>query len=211
MRCRTTTAFPSKVRIQEVPFTKIGRNTVQSTFMRTSLLLAYKSVRTLRRVGLDYATPAPLASQCSWWRPRRETRPFSLRLPPPSQSHPAPEVRQDFACHTSGWPREIRRGLLAAPRDLGGPLAGTADWVRVGEKSGGEASVFLRPLPGPPPYSVPGLAGVAGRASHRTHVENEAGRPAEELGRTPMGRISLDVTLHIISHLSCRRRPSQIG
>jgi len=47
---------------------------------------------------------------------------------------PAPEVRQDFACHTSGWPREIRRGLLAAPRDLGGPLAGTADLARVGEQ-----------------------------------------------------------------------------
>ena len=42
-------------------------------------------------------------------------------------------MRQDFARHTSGWLREIRRGLLAAPRDLGGPLAGAADWVRVGE------------------------------------------------------------------------------
>jgi len=51
----------------------------------------------------------------------------------PNPSH-GPEVRQDFACHTSGWLREIRRGLLAAPRDLGGPLAGAAGWVRVGEK-----------------------------------------------------------------------------
>ena len=42
-------------------------------------------------------------------------------------------------------------------------------------------------------------------------VENEAGRPAEELGRAPMGRISIDVTLHIISHLSCFRRVSQIS
>ena len=60
--------------------------------------------------------------------------PFPQRLPPPSLGRPAPEVRQDFACHTSGWPREIRRGLLAAPRDLGGPLAGAADLVRVGEQ-----------------------------------------------------------------------------
>jgi hypothetical protein len=52
--------------------------------------------------------------------------PFSQRLSPPSLGRPAPEVRQNFACHTSGWPRGIRRGLLAAPRDLGGPLAGTA-------------------------------------------------------------------------------------
>jgi len=43
-------------------------------------------------------------------------------------------VRQDFACHTSGWPREIQRGLLAAPRDLGGPLAGAADLVKVERK-----------------------------------------------------------------------------
>ena len=60
-------------------------------------------------------------------------------------------MRQDFACHTSGWPREIRRGLLAAPRDLGGPLAGTASWVRVGEKSGGEVSGFLQLLRAMPP------------------------------------------------------------
>jgi hypothetical protein len=59
-----------------------------------------------------------------------------------SLGRPAPEVRQDFACHTSGWPREIRRGLLAAPRDMEGPLAGTVGWVRVGEKSGGEVSGF---------------------------------------------------------------------
>ena len=26
-----------------------------------------------------------------------------------------PEVRQDFACHTSGWPREIRRGFGTNP------------------------------------------------------------------------------------------------
>jgi len=63
-------------------------------------------------------------------------------------------VRQDFACHTSGWPREIRRGLLAAPRDLGGPLVGTAGWVRVGEKSGGEVSVFFAA----PPSHAPRLA-----------------------------------------------------
>ena len=146
MRCLTTTAFPSRAQIQDAPFTKIGRDTVRSTFMRTSLLLAYKSVRTLRRAGLDYATPAPLASQCSWWRPRRETRLFSPRLPPPSQSHPAPEVRQDFACHTSGWPRIIRRGLLAAPRDLGGPLAGAADLVRVGEQVEERHLLFWRLL-----------------------------------------------------------------
>ena len=60
MRCLTTTAFPSRAQIQEAPFTKIGRDTVRSMFMRTSLPLAYKSVRTLRRAGLDYASPAPL-------------------------------------------------------------------------------------------------------------------------------------------------------
>ena len=125
MRCLTTTAFPSRAQIQEAPFTKIGRNTVQSTFMRTSLLLAYKSVRTLRRAGWT-TPPRPARVTVSWWRPRRETRPFSLRLPPPSLGRPAPEVRQDFACHTSGWPRAIRRGLLAAPRDLGG----AARWRR---------------------------------------------------------------------------------
>ena len=59
---------------------------------------------------------------------------------------PAPEVRQDFACHTSGWPREIRRGLLATPRDLGGPLAGAADLVRVGEQMEERHLLFWRLL-----------------------------------------------------------------
>jgi hypothetical protein len=66
-------------------------------------------------------------------------------------------VRQDTACHTSGWPREIRRGLLAAPRDLGGPLAGAADWVRVGEKSGGEVSGFSGPSEPCPPTRLASL------------------------------------------------------
>ena len=75
---------------------------------------------------------------------------------------PAPEVRQDFACHTSGWPREIRRGLLAAPRDLGGPLAGAADLVRVGEQVEERHLLFWRLLLRNRAGRLASLAGVAG-------------------------------------------------
>jgi hypothetical protein len=81
-------------------------------------------------------------------------RPWRASRPPPSLFHstehrhfldiiPAPEVRQDTACHTSGWPREILRGLLAAPRDLGGPLAGATSLGEGWRESGGEASLAL--------------------------------------------------------------------
>ena len=179
--------------------------------MRTSLLLAYKSVRTLRRAGLDYATPAPLASQCSWWRPRRETRPFLPASPAavaePPRARSAPGLRLS---HFRLAPRNSTR-LARGPKGSWG----AARWHRrVGEgwreKWRRGIWFFAAPPSHAPATRLASLAGVAGRACHCRYVENGAGRPAEELGRTPVGMISIYVTLHIISHLSCFRRVSQI-